>query len=38
MERWGVPSGGDWSLYHGAALDIHGAEDITVSDSRFERL
>ena len=38
MERWGVPSGGDWSLYHGAALHIHGAERTTVSQCEFSRL
>ena len=38
MERWGVPSGGDWSLYHGAALEISGAEDVVVSGGRWERL
>ena len=38
LERWGVPSGGDWSLYHGAALDIHGAHNVTIANSRFERL
>jgi hypothetical protein len=38
MERFGVPSGGDWSMFHGAALDIHGAEDVVVDGCRFERL
>jgi hypothetical protein len=27
-----------WACYHGAALDIHGAERITVSDNAFRRL
>lgn len=38
LERWGVPSGGDWSCYHGAALDIHGAERVNISDNAFRRL
>ena len=38
MERWGVPSGGDWALYHGAALHIHGASEVTVTDCDFVRL
>ena len=38
MERWGVPSGGDWSLYHGAAVHIHGAERSIIHDCDFVRL
>ena len=38
MQRWGVPSGGDWSLYHGAAVDIHGAKDVHIVGCRFDRL
>jgi hypothetical protein len=33
-----VPSGGDWSLYHGAALHIHGAVGTKVSGCDFQRL
>eukprot|EP01043_Picozoa_sp_COSAG02_P023898 COSAG02_NODE_1290_length_13442_cov_6.479125_7_plen_555_part_00 len=38
MERWGVPSGGDWSLYHGAALHIHGAIGASIDNCNFQRL
>ena len=38
LERWGVPSGGDWALYHGAALHIHGAVGTAVEGCDFQRL
>ena len=31
-----MPSGGDWSLYHGAALEVHGVENVSVRDCRQE--
>ena len=38
MEQWGVPSGGDWALYRGAALHMEGSENTTVRDCIFKRL
>jgi hypothetical protein len=38
MEPWGVPSGGDWSLYRGAAVYIEGCENCTVHDNIFKRV
>jgi hypothetical protein len=38
MERWGVPSGGDWSMYHGAAIELHGVVNVSVSACQFVRL
>jgi hypothetical protein len=38
MEPWGVPSGGDWSLYRGGAMYIEGAENITVQNNIFKRV
>jgi hypothetical protein len=35
---WGVPSGGDWALYRGAALLIEGAEGVLVQNSTFRRV
>jgi hypothetical protein len=38
MERHGVPSGGDWSLYRGAALELSNTTRTAVRGCRFERL
>lgn len=38
MERFGVPSGGDWSLYRGGAIFIEGAERLTLSNGLYKRL
>jgi len=38
MEQWGVPSGGDWALYKGAAVHIQGARDVLVANCTFARL
>ena len=38
MERFGVPSGGDWSLYRGGAVDVEGTEGLTIANSTFKRL
>jgi len=38
MERWGVPSGGDWALYMGAALHLHGAVGTRIEGCTFSRL
>ena len=38
MERWGVPSGGDWGLHRGGAVFFENTEDCTVSNCTFERL
>jgi hypothetical protein len=38
MQPWGVPSGGDWSLYRGGAVYIEGAENVTVHDNLFKRV
>jgi hypothetical protein len=34
----GYRGSGDWSLYHGAALDIHGAKNVAVDNCAFVRL
>ena len=38
MEKWGVPSGGDWSLYRGAAFYIEGTENVVVDNCLFKRV
>lgn len=38
MERFGVPSGGDWSLYRGGALHLEGTENVTLQDGLYKRL
>jgi hypothetical protein len=38
MERFGVPSGGDWSLYRGGAIFVEGTEKLTLSDGLYKRL
>ena len=38
MEKWGVPSGGDWSLYRGAAVFIEGTENVIVDSCLFKRV
>jgi hypothetical protein len=36
LERYEVPSGGDWSVYRGAAVEVQDAENIAVADSFFD--
>lgn len=38
LEKHGVPSGGDWSLYRGAAVMLANTLGTTVKNSRFSRL
>ena len=38
MERFGVPSGGDWALYRGGAVFLDGTENAVVTNGLFERL
>jgi len=38
MERFGVPSGGDWSLYRGGAVFLDGTEGTTLADGLYRRL
>lgn len=38
MEQWSAPSGGDWALHRGGAVHIEGAENVTISDCKFNRL
>ena len=38
MEPWGVPSGGDWALYRGAAVFVEGAENIVIERNVFNRV
>ena len=37
-KEWSAPSGGDWSLYHGGAVQISRASDITLNACVFRRL
>eukprot|EP01083_Nonionella_stella_P053420 141314_1 len=37
LEDHGVPSGGDWALQYSGAVEIIGAENVTVSDNLFSR-
>jgi hypothetical protein len=36
--EWSAPSGGDWSLYHGGAMQVTNAADLTVEGCTFRRL
>ena len=38
MEKWGVPSGGGWGLYRGAAFYIEGTENVVVDNCLFKRV
>ena len=38
MEKWGVPSGGDWALYHGGAVHVEDTERTAITECTFERL
>ncbi|GBG29319.1 Hypothetical Protein FCC1311_055412 [Hondaea fermentalgiana] len=38
LERYGVPSGGDWALYKGAAVMVEDAESVRISRCNFVRL
>mgnify|MGYP001330823822 CR=1 FL=1 len=38
LDPMGVPSGGDWSLQHSAAMQVRGAANIMLHDVLFERL
>lgn len=38
MEPWGVPSGGDWAMYRGAAMFIENAEGVRVESNLFKRV
>ena len=38
MQRYEVPSGGDWSIHRGAAVLIDGAANVSVTRCAFERL
>jgi hypothetical protein len=38
MEPWGVPSGGDWGLYRGAAVFFEGTEGCSVTNCEFIRV
>jgi len=38
MKPWAVPSGGDWGLYRGGAIFLEGVENVSVTDSLFERI
>jgi hypothetical protein len=38
MEPWGVPSGGDWGLYRGAAVFFEGTEGCVVKHCSFIRV
>jgi hypothetical protein len=36
LERYEIPSMGDWSIYRGGAVRIAGAEDIAIRSCRFD--
>ena len=38
MEQFGVPSGGDWSLYRGGAIFVEGTEQLTLREGLYRRL
>ena len=38
MEQFGVPSGGDWSLYRGGAIFVEGTEQLTLREGLYKRL
>jgi len=38
MNPWGVPSGGDWSLYRGGAIFVEGAENVLIQHNTLTRL
>ena len=38
MEQFGVPSGGDWSLYRGGAIFVEGTEQLTLREGQYKRL
>ena len=38
MERWGVPSGGGWSLYQGGAFKFENSTNCTIEYCLFNRL
>jgi len=38
LERHGVPSGGDWSLFKGAAVTVANSRDSVVEACTFSRL
>lgn len=38
MDKWGVPSGGDWALHRGGAIFIENSENVTISGCTFRRL
>ena len=35
---WGVPSGGDWSLYKGGAILLENTKFVNISHCIFKRL
>ena len=37
-KEWSAPSGGDWSLFHGGAVSITAAANVTVTGCHFRRL
>ena len=36
--EWSAPSGGDWALYHGGALEITNADDVNITGCTFRRV
>jgi hypothetical protein len=38
LEKWGVPSGGDWALFRGGAVHVENTEGTTIRECTFERL
>ena len=36
--RWGVPSGGDWALFGGGAVELNNTRGIEISQCNFTRL
>ena len=35
LEKWSVPSGGDWALYDGGAIELRSAEDCSIELCRL---
>ena len=38
MEKWGVPSGGDWALYPGGAVILNGTSNVSLMQCNFSRV
>jgi len=38
LDKYEVPSGGDWSIHRGAAVFIEGAENISLTSIKFDQL